>query len=302
MKVIPPLTMTDAILTNSSVVEPAATETAWNAATSYTLGMLVYRATTHRLYENLIAGVDAGIPELMPKRWLDRGPTNRWAMFDLLRNTASVAALSMTFTLTPGRRIDAIALLGMIANSCTIVITVATVAVYSKTIDLNTREILSWYEYFFKPFSTQQSIVLFDLPPYTNAVITVTLNATSGNVSLGACVIGSQQFIGNVQYAAESDVLNFSTVTRDFAGGTNAMVQRRNVPKTVQSIFADKRLINAIRDLRDVLNATPAVWAGVDNNMDQYFEAILILGFYKRFSINLTSPVHIIISLELEEI
>jgi hypothetical protein len=108
--------------------------------------------------------------------------------------------------------------------------------------------------------------------------------------------------IGTVVAEAESDVLNFSTVDRDFAGGISTMVQRRNVPKTIQTIWFPKSDTNKIRALRDSLNGTPAVWAGIDDSTDDYFEAILILGFYRRFTIDLTLPENGKISLELEQV
>lgn len=354
MNVIPPLDITDAMLTSSTVVETApaaynpattyaldatvsvagsaglltvykslqngntgntpASSPAWwtnigttyqvySGATTYADGDRVIDATNHLVYESLVNS-NTGNALTDTSKWLEVGPTNKWAMFDFLRNTATVQPSSMTVVITPGERVDAIALLGLVANSVTITVTSSGSTVYTYTEDLDTREVFDWYDYFFQPFSTQPSLALFDLPPYTNAVITITLTATSGNVECGACVLGLYEYIGEVQYEAESDVLNFSTVTRNFDGTTNTsqMVQRLNVPKTIQNIFADKSRVNRIRALRDSLNATPAVWAGLDDSDDGYFEALLILGFYKRFSINLRHPQHAVISLELEEI
>ena len=39
-----------------------------------------------------------------------------------------------------------------------------------------------------------------------------------------------------------------------------------------------------------------------DNNEDGYFEALLILGIYKEWTINMAHPEHAKITLELEEI
>ncbi len=224
-------------------------------------------------------------------------------MFDLISSVATVQPLTITTVITPGTRVDAIALLGLVANSVTISITSGGATVYTHTEKLNTREVFNWYDYFFRPFSTKKGIALFDLPPYTNAIITITISATSGNAECGYCVLGLQEYIGAVQFDAESDVLNFSTVTRDFAGNTSEMVQRRNVPKTIQSIFCDKSRVNRIRALRDALNGAPAVWSGLDDsNSDGYFESLLILGFYKRFSISLKHPTKAVVSLDVEEI
>lgn len=353
MNVIPPLEITDSILTSSTVVETA--PTAWSGATTYGLndtastagaaglitiykslqaantnnatsdaawwvsigttyqvyaggttyavGDRVIDATNHLVYESLVAA-NLGNALTSTTKWYEVGPTNKWAMFDFLRNTATTVPTTMTVVLTPGVRVDSIALLGLVANSVTITMTstLGGGTVYTSTTNLNTREVLDWYDYFFATFSTQPSLALFDLPPYSDGVITVTITATSGNVSCGACVIGSYVYIGDVQYTSESDVLNFSSVTRDFDGGTSSMVQRRNVPKTIQNIWLAKSRVNSVRDLREALNAVPAVWSGVATSSDGYFESLLILGFYKRFSINLTYPENAVISLELEEI
>lgn len=360
MNVIPPLTITDAILTSSTV--PEAVAATYSGATTYAAGalaglvsvygspQLVYRskadgnlnnplpvvpATTtawweyagtvypaynsgsscglggivssvgtdvHLLYESLV-NPNTGNPLSDTTKWLASGPTNKWAMFDLLRNTATIAPLILTNVLTPATRVDSICLAGMV-NVTTAVVTVVSsaVTVYTSTTDLTNREVLDWYDYYFLTFSTQPTLALFDLPPYTNAIITVTLSVATGNVECGACVLGSYVYIGDVQYEAESDVLNFSTVTRDFAGGTALMVQRRNVPKTIQQIMVAKNRVNKIRLLRDALAGTPAVWSALTDSTHDYFDAFLIIGFYKKFSINARHPEHATISLELEEI
>lgn len=310
MNVIPPLTITDARLTSSTVSEPDAgsptTETVFNAgspSTAYALGAVVIDTTTHLKYESLAAANTSQLSDTT--KWLLLGPTNKWAMFDLLRNTATVAPSPLIVVIAPGTRIDSLALLGLVGESVTVSMDSAVGSpsenYYLHTEDLTSREVFNWYDYFFEAFTYQSSMALFDLPPYSSAYIKVTLTG-SGAVECGACVLGSYVYIGDVLQQAESDVLNFSTVTRDFDGGTSAMVQRRNVPKTNQQLLLDKSRVNSVRILRDALNAIPAVWAGMTDDSDGYFEALLILGFYKRFSISLAHPDHAVISLELEEI
>ncbi|WP_114968549.1 hypothetical protein [Rhodoferax ferrireducens] len=352
MNVIPPLAITDARLTSSTVVEvapaayaggttyalnatasvagaaglitvykslqagnighaPASSPTWWVSigdtyqvyagATTYALADYVLDATAHLVYRSVVAG-NVGQALTDTTKWQLIGPSNRHAMFDLKRNTATIVPGSLTVVLTTGVRVNSFMVSGMVANAAVVTVSSGGVTVYTRTYDLNTREVLDWYDYYFAPFSTQPSLIEFDLPPYTNAVITVTLSATSGNVECGACSIGTYEFIGDVEYDAESDVLNFSTVTRDFDGGTSVMVPRRNVPRTVQSIFVDKTRVNRVRALRDALGGEPAIYAGLIDSGDGYFESLLIVGFYKRFSISLKHPTKAIISLELEEV
>jgi hypothetical protein len=173
--------------------------------------------------------------------------------------------------------------------------------VYNETFELDTREVTDWYSYFFEPFSSKPSIVVFDLPPYTNAVITVTISAPTGDVTCGALIIGRNVYLGRTQYGAESDALNFSRVERnDF--GDSVLIPRRSVPKTNQALLAPKANLARIRGARTQLNAVPAVWTAIDDSDHPYYEALLILGYYRQFTINLAHPEDVLIKLELEEV
>jgi hypothetical protein len=301
LRVIPPLEITSARLTSSTVAEPDTGEALWVAATSYALDAVAIRATTHRKYQNLQAGIDAGLPEDSPLRWLDIGPTNRFAMFDLLRNSQTVGASPLTVVLAPGKRITALALIGMEAQTVTVTMTVGAEVVYTATKNLYKRLTTTWTQYFFGEFRTQKNIALFDLPLFSGASIAITLASTTGTVKCGGCVIGSAVFIGEVQHDAESDELNFSKIDRT-TSGTAILQPRRSVPKTQQALFIGKELVNQARDVRSSLNAVPAVWSGLDDPDDGYFDALLILGIYKQFTINLAHPETAKINLTLEEI
>lgn len=301
MNVIPPIEITDALLTSSTAAEPGPGETAWNAATNYSVGQRAIRTGTHRVYESLVAGVDAGVPESTPSRWLDVGPTNRFAMFDLERNSSTIVTSPLTVVITPGQRCNAIALIGVVAQSVTITMTVGASTVYSYTKDLTTRSTLGWYDYFFGTFGTSPTVIRFDLPPFTAAVVTGTLTS-AGNVQCAAIALGTAVYLGKVQANPRSDALNFSRIERDGFGNTT-LVPRRSVPKTNQVLLTEKGRIERLGELRKTLNAKPAVWSGLDDKTtDGYFEALLILGIYKAFTIDLTHRSHAVVNLELEEI
>lgn len=351
MRVIPPLAITDAILTSTTAPELA--PAAYNGATTYALndtvsvagsaglrtvykslqaantgntpasspawwanigttyqeysGATTYAAldyaqdsTTHLVYQSAVAG-NVGNALTDTTKWVLVGPTNRWKMFDLLRNTATAAVSPLAIVLTPGERVNSLALMGMVADSVTISATSGGVSVFSLTQNLSTRNVVDWYTYFFEPFGNAPNLVTFDIPSYSNIIITVTLTAASGSVSCGGVVVGNNEYIGAVQYNAVSDMLNFSSVTRDSFGNAT-LVQRRNIPKTSQKLFLDKARVNRVMSVRDSLNALPAVWSGLDDPTDGYFDALFILGYYRGFSINLDYPENAIVNLELEEI
>lgn len=301
MRVITPLAITDARLTSSTIAEPDTGETVWNAATAYVLGNIVIRTNTHKKYENILAGTDAGVPENTPLRWVEVGSTNKWAMFDTLRNTQSIKTGPVTVVLTPNERIDSIGLLSVDADSVSIVITNGMETVYSFIQTLDTREVLDWYDYYFEPFSKIPNIVRFDIPPYTGAVITITFTSVSP-VKVGAIVLGNQTYLGRATMGVLSEEVNFSRIEREVTG-ESILLQRRSIPKITVQAVADKTLINKIRSTRSDLNAMPAVWSGLDDKIDnQYFETVLLLGVYKRFEVVLNNANMIDINLEVEEI
>ena len=299
MIVIPPLTLTATMLT-STIAEPSAGETLWNPATSYITPTRVYRAETHKIYESssVASTVDSVVPELsiyttVPK-WVEVSSTNKYAMFDTLRNVKSYATSSIVVVLNPTQRIDALALLGL-ENVSQILITTSYGGVSATIVNKNNSYVVDGITAYYP------SCITLDIPPYYNVTITITLTGT-GTIKCGNCVVGIYENIGIIQKGIAADAINLSTVERDLYGNAT-LIQRRNIPKISATLIADKSIINKVGRLREYLNAEPAVWSGLDQSTtDSYYEALLILGFYKNFTITIDNPIAITINLELEEI
>jgi hypothetical protein len=243
-------------------------------------------------------------PMLNTNVWGDSGASNQVACFDLYRNSATSGASPMTVVLTPGARADSLAMLGLVGTQAVVTVTSASGGgtVYGpKTISLVTRPVSNWYEYFFKPFLFQTAFALFDLPPYSDAVITIVLSDPAGRVQVSDIVIGMQTDIGGVKYRAGSDLLSFATVTRDAYGGVT-MTPVRNTSKNTFELRIAKGAVDEVRAVRAALDAKPAVWAGVTDSSDGYYGAFLSKGFYRRFPINADLPNWAEATLELEGI
>ena len=282
--------------TNAGIVYPA-----YSSGHNYTIGEIVTVLATHSLYECLANHSNAPVTDTT--KWKYIGKTNRFRMFDYDRNNRTTALGSFTVVFAPGKRIDSICLDGIQANSYTVTVTsvLGGGTIFTSTGSLNTRIVRTWYEHLTVPFSTQKSLNFFNIPPYTDCIVTVTLTATSGNAELAAIGVGREVVFGKTQYNAISDILNFSTVDRD-EDGNAILVKRRNVPKSRQTVFCDKIAVNKIIETRDLLNAEPAFWYGIDNESDGYFEAVSMLGYYRDFSINLQYPENVILNFELERV
>jgi hypothetical protein len=259
-------------------------------------------ASVHRTYESQAATNTGSYPAIDDgTKWIDIGPTNRWAMLDLYRQSRTWAASPLSLTLTPGRRINSVFLGGMVANSVTIEVKVLGVTIYTVTKDLNTRRSYSWSDFFFKRFSTQQSVLLQDLPPQTGASIVMTITRAVGDVGVGSAVIGNFVYLGGTQYGAESKARNYSKIDRSFDGNLVPPVRRRNVPTSAQTIWFEKARTADLMRLRDDLNAGIAVWSGLDDDTHDYFEPVLILGLPTTFDLNLQHPSHGVLTAVFEE-
>lgn len=289
------------------------TEDAWAVGTTYALGATV--SYNRRCYESLVAGNVGNTPPLYPEiqteKWFDVGPTNRWASFDLNSNTQTVTNSPMTIVFAPGERINTLGIAGMEANqlqvSATSVLGGGTVYPNANTtsatgiFDLNTREVRDGYDYAFEPFSTIPSNVIFDIPPFSDIIITVTISSSSGNVKCGSIVAGTYIYIGQVLHHATADSLNFSTVERDIYG-TATLVPRAAKPKTSQTLKLPSNRLNKVMAAKKALDAKPALWTGLDDSTSDWFEMLQILGIWKEFAFEADSYNMVEITLSLEEI
>ena len=311
MRVIPPIntdgfTIADAMLSSTTAAEPGTGEVAWNSATAYAIGDQVYLASTHRRYEARTAHTNKN-PALATidtpsADWQDIGPTNRWAMFDTLRQTGTIFTSPGVVEVEPGTRIDSVGVAGL-ENVDTVLIEVirGVDTVYSRTLTMRYRHVSTFYEFCFAPFNVRTESAVFNIPPYTDATVRLTFTrAAGGELSVGAVIMGMNEYIGQAQHGAEDDALNFSRIERDFDSSLK-LTRRRNVPKNALSLVLDKGRVARVRQVRDTLNAVPAIYVGLDNDQDGYYASLFKLGIYRRWSINLDNPRHAIVSLEVEE-
>ncbi len=233
--------------------------------------------------------------------WVDVGPTNKYAMFDTLRSTQTFAPSPLTVVIYPGQRIDALGLMNQLADSVTYTITTPGEADVTETISLNGRETATWSDYFFGKFKTIPSLVRLDINPYSTSTITVTWTRANGLVGVGGVIVGQQIYLGDTQYDAQAELLNFSKITRD-EQGVATMIPRRSIPTTNQQVRFKKGNTRTIRSALEDLNAVPALWVGIDDYDSGYFEAVLILGIYTRASQNLDLYDDAMLTLNLEEV
>lgn len=259
------------------------------------------KSPVHRIFESQI-GSNTGNPPLMDStKWVDVGPTNAWACFDLYRGTKTWGASPMTIVLSPGVRVNSIFLGGLVANSATITVKSGGVTKKTINVDLSTRITTGWYRYFFGAFSNKPSTLRQDLPPYTDAEITVELTRSSGDVGIGDLVLGNFTYLGKTQYGATAGSRNFTKIERGLDGSISSIQRRANLPTSDQTIWFEKSATTELLRLRDETSALPCVWSGLDDPAHDYFEAVTIKGIATRFDINLEHPDHGVLTTAFEE-
>lgn len=298
MKVVKPVTITDAILTSSSVAENDFAE--WSAATTYAVDQKCIMASTHRIYKslqnsNLNKQPDQNLTGTTPY-WLDIGPTNRWGMLDGQVGTSTSAANSIAVTLEPGR-VNSLALLELDgAQSVAVTVVADTEEVYSNTINLvYGTPVSDWYGYFFDEITAATDLILTDLPPYSSAEITATITG-GGSVSCGILIVGNYAQLGNTEYGCSLGIVDYSVKETDDFGNT-ILVQRKYVKTLDASMFMHNAEIDRIHKVLASFRATPALWVGVDYD---FYTKLAVYGFFRDFSIQIPYPTHSTCSLQIE--
>lgn len=296
LKVIKPSVITDAELISSNVPETDASE--WNATVNYALGNRVIRISTHKIYACIVAGVNSMPPEesvlLTSPRWVEEGPTNRWAMFDNQVSTETEIASPLTVVIKPGI-VDSLALINISGVSVTAVMTYENETVYSDSKNLDMSEITDWYEYFFAGFELINQVVFNGFPPFAGGEIMITLEG-SGSVSCGALISGKAYEIGEIRYEPSIEIQDFSVKQTDEYGKTT-FVQRKYAKKIECALWLENNRINSVFAMVASLRAVPSVWIGSD---DIRMGILTVFGWYASFSITIPYPNHSLCTLQIQ--
>ena len=272
MNIIDNITITDAMIgASTTIAEPSAGETAWSgSAVAYVVGDVRIRATTHRKYRSAVAHTSAAtpVPEDDPTRWVDIGPTDRWAPFDQYTSTAATTTTALTYVLTPGY-FSCIGLYGLTGTQYTVTVKDAPggSVIYSKTGYL-AADPLGWYEYLFISPSTINKLLFTGIPIRPNAEATITITAASGQpVGVGMIVVGDYAPLisdaaewGGVQYGATAEPVTYSYIkTND--DGTTTIVKRHSATNMRVTLMLPRQYADAaLATLQKVLDR-PVAWA-----------------------------------------
>lgn len=301
MIVIPPLTITDAILTSSNVPETDFQE--WLVGDSYDFGEKVMVATgtpdVHRNYESLIVGIgtNTGIDPTVDQlpaptgtggaNWLDLGATNTFAMFDEIVGTQTTNLTSVDVVLTPGEVINAVAVLNVSAATVQVIVDdPIDGVVFDRTVDLTSAPegINDWYAYYFTAIETVTDIVFTDLPSFKDATIQVIATETGVTVAVGVLAIGAQVKVGTTNHGTGISIKDFSIKQTD-SFGNFVILERAFSKRADYAVTVNTNRVAFVQNFLTSIRATPVVWVGNED-----FGSTIIYGYYRDFDIVLSSP------------
>ncbi len=258
LDLVQPVVISTAQLVASSVAENDAPE--WLANTAYAVGVRVIKAATHRIYES-VAPIAAGDdPEGASGKWLDVGPTNRWAMFDQALGSVTTGNRTVSVTIDAGA-IDAVALLDVDAGTVRVQATG-----YDRTMP-----------------SGAGAITFLDLPANPGQV-TVTI-AAAGVVSIGTLLVGHRVALGVTEASPTAGITDFSRKVVDEFGEVT-VVPRAWAKKMTANALIRTDAIDVVANRIAAVRATPSLWIGQDG-----LDSLTIYGFFKDFSIEVGESV-----------
>lgn len=308
MIVVPPLQIdsTNLVTASCTIPEPDASqgEVVWVSGAAHAVGVQRVTLDNHRKYECLTAhSGSAVLPKNDPINWKDIGATNRHAMFDRGRNAQSIGPVGgpLVAKVTPGIRVNALFLGRLAASYATVSMHVGATLVYTRVLPLMQRNTKSWSTYYFGGFKQLRSVLLLDLPVYAGASVTVSLDNGSLPARCAAMVVGRSGFIGDAEWGGVNDQLVFGGFERDDYGNA-ALLDRRVLPTTSQTLQLDKDDVNAVLDLREQCEKLPAVYSGMgDKTADGFAEMFLIYGVPTRWRVSTVNAKKAKVELDLEE-
>lgn len=290
MRVIKPITVTDAILASSTIPEPDTSkgEVEWTAGT-YNLGDRRIVSSTHKIYEvvadpsttdNPVTGAAKAVPT-----WVEVQATNRYAMFDNVNSTLSTGD-NIQVALTPGKVAAGLAGFAIKADSINVTcVSAADGEVYNVDINmLNNDEVADWYSYFFASIEFIDQFILTDIPAYSDLTTTVTINGTGAEV--GTLIAGGVIDIGVALYGTSWQGLDFSKKERDQFGNTT-LTQGRTADRLDYDVHTEKGRFGYVKQQLRELTGVPAVWIGNPNDVN---DGTSVFGYYVDNQINISNP------------
>jgi hypothetical protein len=284
MKMIKGLTVTDSILTSSTVAENDATE--WDGTGGLAAGterMVTTTANgaasaTHKVYEVAVGGDSSVDPTTdSGTNWIDNGNTNRYKMFnDVVQDTTTKSGgftveLSSSSTFVTG-----VAFLNVTAATIVLDVVFGGDTLFSETYTMTEppSETGFWW-WLFDPIERKTSLYVDNLPTILGTDITAEFTG-SGDVSCGIMSIGYSQFVGESVFGHNYSVVDYSVATENETTGRVTITRGANRTVVDAPVVVMNSRFGAVTRMLNESLSTPRAW-----QLSPDYP--LVYGFYKRY-------------------
>lgn len=273
----------------------ADTYAAWDNGTTYQTDYIVTNPVDNHEYQSLQDG-NLGNSLSSAAHWLDRGPTNRYRMFDLSNTSQTSNGEVIDVTIDVDGRANSVSLLNIVGETLRVIIsTVAEGVIYDETISLiASNAVTDLWEYFFEPITRYGDWTINDLPANNNPTVRVILTDNNGTAKAGSLVIGLSRNVGEVIYPSSIGIQDYSRKEAD-EFGYYTIVQRDFAKRAQLKVAVAEATVDATTTILSDLRATPVVFIGVEQ-----YRATWIYGFYKDWEWRFEGPNEAYLILELE--
>jgi len=288
------------VITGTGLIYTTATDPnpLYSSGTTYALDAVVrYNGV---IYQSLQASNTNHQPDISPTWWIELYADNMHAAFDIQTSTISSAITSMTFVVKPGS-FDSAALINLETALVQIAVSDDNTKqlVYNSSAGLADSTLQDWYQYFFyDPLVHRTQVVFYNIPPYTEAVVTIRLSGSALSIiSIAQAIFGTIASLGGTQYGAQAGIVDYSRKDTD-EFGTISFTKRAFSKRLTADIYINNAELNRIQNYLYNIRATPTVWIASDD--PQLEEVSIIWGFYRDFSTTISYPSHSLCNLQIE--
>jgi hypothetical protein len=261
MRIIPPMTITDAVLTDSNLAEDSTS--AWAAGTTYASGDYVHVVSTHRVYRSVQDANTGNDPTTDDGTWwVNYSATNKWKAFDQTISDPVVASGDIEYEFTTSQKCSHLALFGLEAANVNVVVkdTLGT-TVYDETkAVMDTSSIVDWYSYFVAGINFETEMLFEDIPAFAGYTVEVTIGQlTGGTAEVGQIVIGQNEILGQALIGTEIGFRSFSIKRQDEFGNLT-ITQRGYADKANFQYVLDRTDVRRVKRILTNNEATPCVF------------------------------------------
>lgn len=301
MKVIPPLTITDAQILSTNVTEPTSE---WASGTTYAEGDQVSIATAKKVYESAQGSNTGNDPETDDGTWwIEVSSTNKWRAFDQKIADATSQSGTVEYVIQPSLLVTGIAFFNLNAPQVRVQVEDTTTSPNTETYDqtqalVDDSAIVDWFTFFTEDLSNQQiaEALFTGIPGYPTSEITITVGDGSGTPSVGEIALGKVIVLGTTLEGTSIGLTSFSTKEQDDFGNFTIVPRAKSDPIDFEfSVPASST--GRIKKTLDRLRDTPAVYFADEDLLDL---GAITYGLFQEYDIPLRGAGVSIVTLEVE--